>query len=79
MSENKPKIYIDGQSGTTGLQIRERLAAREDLKLLTIPEEKHRDAAVRKEYMNRADLVFFCLPDAAAEEAASEDNSAPKD
>ena len=70
MSENKPKIYIDGQSGTTGLQIRERLAAREDLKLLTIPEEKHRDAAVRKEYMNRADLVFFCLPDAAAEEAA---------
>jgi N-acetyl-gamma-glutamyl-phosphate reductase len=70
MGAGRPKIYIDGQSGTTGLQIRERLSGRDDLELLTIPEEKRRDAAERAKYMNDADLVFFCLPDAAAAEAA---------
>ncbi len=67
----KPVIYIDGQSGTTGLQIRERLAKREDLTLAVIPEEKRHDNEERKKYLNSADIVFFCLPDDAAREAAS--------
>jgi N-acetyl-gamma-glutamyl-phosphate reductase len=63
------KIFIDGSAGTTGLRIRERLAQREDLSLITLPEELRKDTAARKEAMNRADIVFLCLPDAAAIEA----------
>lgn len=65
----KPKIYIDGKEGTTGLQIYDRLAARNDLELLLIDEEKRKDIAERKKLINQADLVFLCLPDAAAVEA----------
>ena len=65
----KPKVYIDGSSGTTGLQIYERLGERSDIELLTISQELHRDVAERKRLMNEADLVFLCLPDAAAVEA----------
>ncbi len=64
------KVFIDGSSGTTGLQIRERLSGRGDLMLLTVPEALRKDPAARKEAMNEADVVFFCLPDAAAKEAA---------
>ena len=67
----KPKVYIDGKSGTTGLQIYDRLGARTDIQLLQIPEEKHREENCRKEFLNQADLVFLCLPDAAAKEAVS--------
>jgi N-acetyl-gamma-glutamyl-phosphate reductase len=67
----KPKVYIDGQAGTTGLQIVERLAGRQDITLLRIPEEQRHDVAVRKQLMNEADLVFLCLPDAAAVEAVT--------
>ena len=65
----KPKIYIDGKSGTTGLQIYERLGKRDDIELLVIPDELRRDPVERAKYMNEADLVFLCLPDAAAVEA----------
>lgn len=65
----KPVIYIDGKEGTTGLQIYDRLASREDIKLLLIDEDKRKDAGERKKLMNAADLVFLCLPDAAAVEA----------
>ena len=65
----KPKVYIDGKEGTTGLQIYDRLAAREDIELLLIEEEKRKDTAERKTLLNAADLVFLCLPDAAAKEA----------
>ena len=68
---SKPKVYIDGQEGTTGLQIYDRLAIREDIELLTIREEKRKDTAERKKLLNAADLVFLCLPDAAAVEAVS--------
>ena len=68
---SKPIIYIDGKEGTTGLQIYDRLAAREDIELLLIDEEKRKDAAERKKFLNEADLVFLCLPDAAAVEAVS--------
>ena len=64
------KVFIDGSSGTTGLQIRQRLAAREDLTLLALPETHRKDPAARAEMMNSADVVFLCLPDAAAVEAA---------
>ncbi len=67
----KPKIYIDGKEGTTGLQIYDRLAARDDLELLLIDEEKRKDAGARKRLMDAADLVFLCLPDDAAREAAA--------
>lgn len=67
----KPKVYIDGKEGTTGLQIYDRLAARDDIALLLIDEEKRKDPAERKKLINAADLVFLCLPDAAAAEAAA--------
>ena len=67
----KPKVYIDGKDGTTGLQIYERLSAREDITLLLIDEAKRKDPAERAKLMNQADLVFLCLPDAAAREAVT--------
>lgn len=67
----KPKVYIDGKEGTTGLQIYDRLAARSDIELLLIDEAKRKDNAERKRLMDAADIVFLCLPDAAAIEAVS--------
>ena len=67
----RPKIYIDGKEGTTGLQIYERLGARDDLELLLIDEEKRKDTEERRKLLNAADIVFLCLPDAAAREAVS--------
>ena len=67
----KPIIYIDGQEGTTGLQIYERLGNRQDIELLRIDLDKRRDTAERKRLINAADLVFLCLPDAAAVEAVA--------
>ena len=66
---SKPKIYIDGKEGTTGLQIYERLGDRDDIELLLIDEDKRKDTAERRKFLNEADLVFLCLPDAAAIEA----------
>jgi len=65
----KPKVYIDGREGTTGLQIYDRLAARDDIELLLIDEDKRKNPAERARLMNKADVVFLCLPDAAAVEA----------
>ncbi len=65
------KVFIDGSAGTTGLRIRERLAARDDIELLILPEEVRKDPAARKEMLNQADIAFLCLPDAAAREAVS--------
>ncbi len=67
----KPKVFIDGREGTTGLQIYDRLAGREDIELLLIGEAKRKDPAERKKLLNAADLAFLCLPDAAAREAVS--------
>ncbi len=68
---SKPKVYIDGKEGTTGLQIYERLGSREDIELLLIDEDKRKDTQERKKFLNAADLVFLCLPDAAALEAVT--------
>ena len=68
---NKPKIYIDGQAGTTGLEIYSRLSERDDIEIIMIDPDKRKDNDERKKCMNEADLVFLCLPDAAAVEAMS--------
>lgn len=65
----KPKVFIDGKEGTTGLQIYERLGARSDIELLLIDDNKRKDTIERKRFLNEADIVFLCLPDAAAREA----------
>lgn len=67
----KPKIFIDGREGTTGLQIYDRLGSRNDIDLLIIDEAKRKDENERKRLINAADLVFLCLPDDAARQAIS--------
>lgn len=67
----KPVVYIDGKEGTTGLQIFERLGSRDDITLILIDEEKRKDTEERKKFINTADIVFLCLPDAAAKEAVA--------
>ena len=62
----KKKVYIDGQSGTTGLQIFDRIGSRDDLELLRIDEDKRHDMQERSKFLNAADIVFLCLPDDGA-------------
>lgn len=64
------KVFIDGSAGTTGLRIRDRLAQRDDIKLIELTEEKRKDTQARHKALNSADISFLCLPDAAAIEAA---------
>lgn len=65
------KIFIDGEHGTTGLQIRTRLADRRDIELLSIPEAERRNASMREDMLNSADISILCLPDDASKEAVS--------
>ena len=65
------KVFIDGSAGTTGLRIYERLSGRRDIGLITLSEELRKDSNARKDAINSADIVFLCLPDAAAIEAVS--------
>ncbi len=65
------KIFIDGEHGTTGLQIRTRMAGRRDVTLLSIPEAERRNAAMREDLLNSADIAILCLPDEASKEAVA--------
>ena len=65
------KIFIDGKAGTTGLRIEERLSGRDDLTVISLPDELRKDVGARKEIINSADYVFLCLPDDAARESVS--------
>ncbi|MEH1945123.1 MAG: N-acetyl-gamma-glutamyl-phosphate reductase [Nostoc sp.] len=67
----KPKVFIDGESGTTGLQIYSRLNQRDDIELVSIEASKRRDATERAKLINAVDVVILCLPDDAAREAVS--------
>ena len=65
----RPTIFIDGEAGTTGLQIRQRLELRSDIELVTIDPEKRKDQVARSNLLNGADIVVLCLPDNAARES----------
>jgi N-acetyl-gamma-glutamyl-phosphate reductase len=67
----KTKVFVDGQEGTTGLQIFERLAARADIELIEIDPALRKDSAARAACLNAADVAFLCLPDSAARESAA--------
>ncbi|ART92979.1 N-acetyl-gamma-glutamyl-phosphate reductase [Zymomonas mobilis] len=64
-------LFIDGGAGTTGLEIRERLANRPEFSIITLSEEDRKDRKAREEALNQADIVILCLPDDAAKEAVS--------
>lgn len=66
-----PSVFIDGQAGTTGLEISQRLSSRPDIDLLTIDEARRKDPDCRSELMHSADVTILCLPDTAAREAVS--------
>lgn len=65
------KVFVDGEAGTTGLQIFERLAKRSDVEILRISPELRKDVNERKKLINKSDITFLCLPDDAAKESAA--------
>lgn len=65
------KIFIDGEAGTTGLQIRERLAGRRDLEVISIAPDKRKDEDERQRLLNAADIAILCLPDEAAKQSVA--------
>jgi N-acetyl-gamma-glutamyl-phosphate reductase len=66
----RPRIFIDGEAGTTGLEIRARLRGRDDLEFISISADKRKDESERRRLLNDVDLAVLCLPDDAAREAA---------
>jgi N-acetyl-gamma-glutamyl-phosphate reductase len=67
----KPRIFIDGEVGTTGLQIRARLEGRTDLEFIRLDDKDRKDSKKRAQALNQCDLAILCLPDDAAREAVA--------
>src|SRR5258706_5040287 len=67
----RPKVFIDGEAGTTGLQIRARLEGRVDLEFIRLDDKDRKEIKKREEALNQCDLAILCLPDDAAREAVS--------
>ena len=67
-TQKLPKVFIVGESGTTGLRLHDRLISRSDIELLSLPDEKRKDIPTIVEYAKNADLMFLCLPDDASRE-----------
>ena len=67
----KKKVFIDGEEGTTGLQIYERLEKHPNIEVIKIHPNKRKNLLEKKEMMKKADLVFLCLPDTASREAVA--------
>ncbi len=72
-----PKVYIDGQAGTTGLRIHQYLAGRRDLEVIEIDPARRKDPDARAEMLRSADAAILCLPDDASREAAELVGDAP--
>ncbi len=67
----RPKVYIDGHAGTTGLRIRDWLEPRSDIELIVLPDERRKDVEARRQMLRTADLAILCLPDDSAREATA--------
>ncbi len=68
---SKKKIFIDGKAGTTGLRIEERLSSRDDIEIITLPDELRKDPEAKKKVLNQVDVAFLCLPDQAARDSVA--------
>jgi N-acetyl-gamma-glutamyl-phosphate reductase len=71
VAAGKKKVFIDGEAGTTGLQVRDRLAKRDDIEIISLTGDDRKDAAKRAAFLNEADAAILCLPDDAAVEAVA--------
>ena len=71
IAASKKKVFIDGEAGTTGLQVRDRLAGRDDIEIISLTGDDRKDPVKRAEFLNAADAAILCLPDDAAIEAVA--------